>query len=137
MWAEWDARSNVITEENWPEYQSQGFRALDISPADPNDARAMGKARGEAGYWFGKYYTGHAYDRDEGRPLRHKPGVSMYVDPEGIQYYGQQLVKYPEDLHHPDRDIGPAIIWRNEAGSPAASCNDFSTRRNNFGSRQG
>lgn len=109
-WERYLARQDAITEENWAEYQAKGFRVLDIPPVDPNDKKALAEAEGEAGYWFGQFYTGHAYDRDAGRPLNHKPGVSIYVSPEGLQHYGQRLVEYPEELSQPDRDIGPGII---------------------------
>jgi hypothetical protein len=73
-------RINAIHEDNWPEYEAQGFVPLKpIDRPDP-DPTAFGElditrsVHGDA-----NIYTGDAWDEQAGRPLRHKPGGTMYL----------------------------------------------------------
>lgn len=70
-------RHDVIHEDNWLEYEARGFfpvqAPLDIAPDEFFSTEHV--------------YTGHAFDYEAGRPLRHKPGVGVYTSPEGIRYF--------------------------------------------------
>lgn len=65
---------DAISEDNWAEYEARGFGI------------AVGYDLAAAQRHFGveHVYTGEAYDWQAGRPLRHKPGSTIYVDPEGL-----------------------------------------------------
>jgi hypothetical protein len=68
---------DAIHEDNWAEFEAKGFGvATGWSLTDLAAAER----------WFGieHVYTGDAFDRDQNRPLRHKPGMAIYVDPEGL-----------------------------------------------------
>jgi hypothetical protein len=70
---------DVIHEDNWAEYQAKGYEPIgDFYPKRLDMMRNV----------FGAHnlYTGDAWDYDEGRPLRHKPGSSIYTSPEGIRH---------------------------------------------------
>jgi len=69
-------RRDVVHEENWPEYEAQGF----ISLGDLHERR-LDMMRNVFGTEH--VYTGDAWDEEELRPLRHKPGRSIYVSLEG------------------------------------------------------
>jgi len=67
----------VVREENWAEFAAKDFGiAIGSSPIDLDAAQR----------WFGieHVYTGDAFDWDENRPLHHKPGMTIYVDSEGM-----------------------------------------------------
>jgi hypothetical protein len=75
---------NVIREDNWPTYESKGFRALSIT-TDADDT--IGHVRlAQEEFGIGNVYTGEAYDRESGRPLQHKPGLGIYISSEGVAY---------------------------------------------------
>jgi hypothetical protein len=82
----------VIHEDNWAEYEARGFEhlrdSLDFahSPHDLNFAQTF--------YGVENVYTGDSYDDDAKRPLRHKPGVGIYVSPEGIKYREAQRAEH-------------------------------------------
>jgi hypothetical protein len=67
-------RQGVIREDNWPEFAAQGFRP--VTPNTDYARRVFGVEH---------VYTGDAFDYDEQRPLRHKPGIGVYVDAEGLE----------------------------------------------------
>lgn len=70
---------DVVHEDNWEEFRAKGWVAV---PEELKGAQA----------YFGteNVYTGDAYDVDADRPLRHKPGVGVYVTPEGLKHLEQK-----------------------------------------------
>jgi hypothetical protein len=67
---------DVIHEDNWPDYEAQGFVAV---PYDFSSAKTL----------FGteNVYSGDAFDPTELRPLRHKPGASVYTNRAGLEHW--------------------------------------------------
>ena len=67
---------HVIREDNWPEYEAQHFWDTTIPDREAADI------------WLGaeNVYVGDAWDEDAGKPLRHKPGFSLYTNDAGIAY---------------------------------------------------
>ncbi len=74
-------RHGVIREDNWAEYQARGFEAVDHA-AEPTSTIELRFS--QTIYGVEHVYTGDAWDEAEGRPLRLKPGVGIYADPEGL-----------------------------------------------------
>src|ERR1700730_5410459 len=79
-------RHGAIREDNWPEYESKGLR-----PIADNDLQWA-----QLHYGTEHVYTGDPWDWDAGRPLRHKPGTHIYVDPEGIALAAERRRKEQE-----------------------------------------
>lgn len=77
-------RHGEIREDNWEEYQALGFGVL-LSQEDP-DTLALALSSCRACYGIEHVYTGHAYDAEAGRPLRHKPGTGIYGDANAMEY---------------------------------------------------
>jgi hypothetical protein len=76
---------DAVNEANWSEYQAKGFAVVSASVPDEVDVeRYLTLVQGE--YGVANVYTGEAFDRESGRPLRHKPGIGIYVSPEGIAH---------------------------------------------------
>jgi hypothetical protein len=75
-------RHDAIREDNWPEYEAKGFAPTSGS---------LYFAQTLAG--VGNVYTGDKYDEKTGRPLRHKPGKTIYLSPEGVERLERQLVE--------------------------------------------
>ncbi len=74
-------RHDAIREDNWPEYQAKGFRPVDnVEEGDPTNLDYA-----QSVYGVEHVYTGDAYSYADERPLRHKPGMSIYVTPEGMK----------------------------------------------------
>lgn len=67
-------RYDAITEENWSEHQAQGFVPV---------VESLKFA--QAYYGTENVYTGNKWDADAGKPLRHKPGKTVYVSPAGLK----------------------------------------------------
>jgi hypothetical protein len=84
----------TIREDNWGEYKARGFRFIGDGDEDPTRAGKLGHAR----MYYGDehVYTGDAWDETEARPLRHKPGISLYADPEGLAIKAEA-----EERRHP------------------------------------
>jgi hypothetical protein len=74
---DFELHRDVVSEGNWLEYEAKGFS--EFMPYTNEDDLSF--ARNVCG--IEHVYTGDAYDDDAGRPLRHKPGRSIYVDPQG------------------------------------------------------
>ena len=70
-------RHDVIHEDNWLEYEARGFFPVPIAALD----------LAQEFFSTEHIYTGHAFDYEAGRPLRHKPGVGVYTSPEGFRYF--------------------------------------------------
>jgi hypothetical protein len=90
------SRRGVIREDNWPAYLANGFFVtLQVDAAEdlPEQLKWMQDIYG------GEYvYTGDAWDYLEERPLRHKPGIGIYVDPEGLKNVAAYRAKrFPEE----------------------------------------
>lgn len=84
----------VVREDNWAEYEVGGFSVLWES-IDPEDSLGLvSVARHEFG--MANVFTGDAYDNDAGRPLRHKPGMGVYVSPDGVAYRAAQRANKPD-----------------------------------------
>jgi hypothetical protein len=93
-------RHGVIHEGNWMEYQAQGFLPV------PEDLEATQNLCGAE-----NVYTGDEYDYDAGRPLRHKPGVGVYVSPDGLKRREAWFKNHREwlaSLRQDELDGGPA-----------------------------
>jgi hypothetical protein len=105
------ARRNAIRENNWPEYEARGFQPVPGDGADPTVLDLQ-----QSYYGVENVYTGHAYDADAGRPLQHKPGVGIYVDPEGLAIAEEKERKWTEQSARWREDDG----FQSEGG-PAAS----------------
>ena len=75
---------DAVRESNWSEYEAQGFGVV-WEAVDPDDSLGqLAFARDEFG--IANVYTGDAFDHEADRPLRHKPGMGIYVSPEGVSY---------------------------------------------------
>jgi hypothetical protein len=71
-------RFNAIHEGNWAEYEAQGF--VPFEPIDRPDPPVSDElASTQDFYGKANVYTGDAWDVQAGRPLRHKPGATVYV----------------------------------------------------------
>jgi hypothetical protein len=101
------AHINAIHEDNWAEYEAQGI--VPLKPIGrPDLPTADGLAPTQNVYGRANVYTGDAWDEKEDRPLRHKPGGTVYVrieageDPAGAailrkiyrEEYGQRARDY-------------------------------------------
>jgi hypothetical protein len=75
-------RHGAISEDTWPEYQARGFQPIYNAADDKELVLRLRLTQG--GYGTEHVYTGDAYDETEQRPLRHKPGIGVYVDPDGL-----------------------------------------------------
>jgi hypothetical protein len=100
-------RHGVIREDNWAEYEAQGFRPV------PEDEKSAGNYYGVA-----NVYTGDAYDWDAERPLRHKPGVGVYTNAAGLEHSQASVAKWDE-LHMQLR--AREVRRRQSEGSPGNS----------------
>jgi hypothetical protein len=94
-------RYGVIREDNWPEYQARGFVPVGTSDGSPRSL-----AWPQACYGIGHVYTGDAFDYAEQRPLRHKPGVGIYTEPDGLVYRDEWQHEMEEWLRHRERRQG-------------------------------
>lgn len=76
-------KHDVIHEDNWAEYEAKGF----VPSIDTLHSAQL---------WAGtkNAYTGDAYDWKAHRPLRHKPGKSVYLSPEGVEQKRQRFVEH-------------------------------------------
>lgn len=72
-------KHNAITEANWAEYEAQGF-----VPVPERLSHAQNH------YGAENVYTGDEWDADAGKPLRHKPGKTVYVNPAGLKH-GEEM----------------------------------------------
>jgi hypothetical protein len=74
---------DVIREDNWTEYEARGFTP-DAGRRVINQRDILREVQVSRGV-FGLHnvYTGDAWDDEAGRPLRHKPGKSVYIDVQG------------------------------------------------------
>lgn len=68
-------KHDVIHEDNWPQYQARGF--VEVSELGLDLAQSL--------YGAENVYTGDSYDYSATRPLRHKPGIGVYVSPDGLK----------------------------------------------------
>lgn len=75
---------DVIHENNWPEYEAKGFfMALGV-PVDNDDGVLTAFLNlAQELYGVENVYTGDAWSSPDGRPLQHKPGIGIYVHPDG------------------------------------------------------
>lgn len=93
-------RHGVIREDNWAEYKARGFQPLwntdQTSPNSDDFAQSL--------YGIAHVFTGDAYDDEAGKPLRHKPGIGIYVNPDGLRFYAEQERK--EEERRRQRDAG-------------------------------
>jgi hypothetical protein len=80
-------RHGVIREDNWAEYEAQGFRPV---PEEEKSAASY--------YGVANVYTGDAWDWDAERPLRHKPGVGVYTNSAGLEHSQTTAAEW-EELH--------------------------------------
>jgi hypothetical protein len=78
---------DAVREDNWEGFAARGFKLyLTADPTDMSDQEfRYYLASAEATHGAANVYTGDCYDPDAGRPLRHKQGRSIYIDPAGIQ----------------------------------------------------
>lgn len=94
---------DAVHEDNWAEYQAKGFEP--VSGVEIEHLDAMRNIYGRH-----NLYTGDAYDDEAGRPLRHKPGASIYVSPEGLRHADEMRREHREYQHRlqEESDGGPA-----------------------------
>jgi hypothetical protein len=78
-------RHDVVHEDNWSEYEARGFVPVAAALDDAQEC-----------FSTEHIYTGHAFDYEAGRPLRHKPGVGVYASPEGIEYFKELYIEHKE-----------------------------------------
>ena len=97
------SHKDVVREDNWAKFEANGFRVLSIATDIDDTLGHVMLAQDEFG--IGNIYTGDAYDDQEGRPLRHKPGVSIYVSPDGIRHRDSRRANQTKDHRSAD---GPA-----------------------------
>lgn len=81
------AHRDAVREDNWEGYEARGFRLYVTSDPATISERTFRKfvASAEATFGAANVYTGDCFDHEAGRPLRHKPGRSIYIDPAGIE----------------------------------------------------
>ena len=89
-------RRDVIHEENWPEYEAQGF-----DPVGDLHERRLDMMRNVFGAEH--VYTGDTWDEEAGRPLRHKPGGSIYISGEGQRLAAEQSRREKMEAEHRHR----------------------------------
>jgi hypothetical protein len=70
----------AIREDNWAEYEARGFQ-----PVRNTSGSALELDYAQSHYGVEHVYTGDSYDDEAARPLQHKPGTGLYVDPEGLK----------------------------------------------------
>lgn len=97
---------DAITEENWPEYEARGFEPRSAHALDPEKGKWSALELARDFYGIEHVYTGDAFDEQAGRPLRHKPGKSVYVSPEGMEGYRQRSAD-AEARRQAEPDTGP------------------------------
>jgi hypothetical protein len=102
----------AVREDNWEEYKAKGFSVLwsglkEETGLLPNLLRSA-----EIEHGVENVFTGDAYDYDAERPLHHKPGIAIYVSPEGRkraeQWWAEHRRKMAEHGYHTPPDSGPA-----------------------------
>jgi hypothetical protein len=78
--------NRVVSEENWAQYQAEGVVSI-IDALDEGDLEQFRAtlAKEVEGIGVENLLLGDAFDRDAGRPLRHKPGVGVYATAAGIE----------------------------------------------------
>lgn len=85
---------DAIHEDNWPEYEVQGFFwALGIPPTDEprqDHATMLFLNLAQEIYGVENVYTGDAWSVADSRPLHHKPGMGIYVHPNGREHDAQR-----------------------------------------------
>jgi hypothetical protein len=86
-------RHDAIHEDNWAEYQAQGFLPV------PEDLKSTQNICG-----IENVFTGDSYDYDTGRPLRHKPGSTVYVSPAGLKRREAWFIEHRELLRSVAQD---------------------------------
>lgn len=100
-------RHGVIREDNWAEYEAQGFQAV---PEPLGFAQHI--------YGTPNVYTGDEYDWDAERPLHHKPGVGVYTNPAGFEHAEAWVADW--DKWHMQRRARE-VRKRQSEGSPGNS----------------
>lgn len=74
----------VISEDNWAEYEAQGVEnVVEAVPEDDIDMLRDELAEKGSLYGVGNLLLGDAFDVDAGGPLRHKPGIGIYITSDG------------------------------------------------------
>jgi hypothetical protein len=85
---------DAVTEENWQELAAEGISVL--APCLDDKTLPAYLQYAQSMWGVAHVLTGDAFDENEQRPLRLKPGHGIYVRPEGRQYF-EELRGY-----HPD-----------------------------------
>ncbi len=99
----------AISEDNWEEYKALGFDVLHSAVSE--EALAGKLQTSEGTYGATNVFTGDAFDEDADRPLRHKPGVGVYISPAGEEFSRQQDEEwraYRDKATQEQDDTGPA-----------------------------
>jgi hypothetical protein len=103
-------RPDVISEDNWQEYEAKGYGFLENQDSLTDPAQRSELDRIKRIFGSENVVTGHAFDLAERRPLRHKPGIGIYIAPEA----DLKLAKDAEELdakaakERQSSDTGPA-----------------------------
>jgi hypothetical protein len=74
---------DAIREDNWAQYCGA---VVVLWESLPDERASRWLASEQLRYGAGNVYTGDAYDYEEDRPLRHKPGKGIYVSEAGLAY---------------------------------------------------
>jgi hypothetical protein len=86
----------AIREDNWQEFEAKGFVPI------PEGSLRFAQLH----YGAKNAVTGDKYDWEEGRPLHHKPGTTIYIHPDGLKYAEEHRKKRSDNQ---SSDTGPAV----------------------------
>jgi hypothetical protein len=89
-------RYGVVREDNWEEFRAKGYSVV-FSDLDGDETRISASsilAAEESNYGVENVLTGDAYDYEADRPLRHKPGIGIYVSPEGREHAAKRAKRW-------------------------------------------
>jgi hypothetical protein len=81
-------RHNVIREHNWPEYQQQGFVAVEPCVARDELTRKLDHA--QASYGVANVYTGYPFDPETGAPYPSGATWGIYASPDGVKHHEER-----------------------------------------------
>ncbi len=82
------SRRNVIREDNWPEYQQQGF--VVVEPSVEVDELTRELDRAQSNYGVANVYTGRPFDPETAAPYPSGATWGIYASPEGVKYHDER-----------------------------------------------
>ncbi|MGD0197232.1 MAG: hypothetical protein ABSC56_04915 [Solirubrobacteraceae bacterium] len=93
---------DAVTEDNWQELVAQGVTVLDPCIEDEPLFKASLTLL-QSTWGTGNVLTGDAFDEEEQRPLRLKPGRGIYVRREGQAYHDEFRRRWREHDREQER----------------------------------